>query len=188
MSEFPVHVEAVKRSLSNIHLPEIDLSSLKRPSIELPDAIANAEMPKFEMPKFDVPTVNVGETVGQLATTLGLRSRPQRSRMPLAVGGLIVASVAGIVGFMVMTNDAVRARLMSAVDTIRDRIDTMRSGGGNDTTDFDADESVAFPAAELAPISAAPYTNGAPVDTAGYSAGLGSDTNDSASDEAGTPA
>ena len=103
---------------------------------------------------------------------------PQRPRWPLAVGGLIVA---GLAGWAILSNEALRARLASGAGAIRERISAVRSNR-YDRLDIDRDDPIAFPAAETAPIEAAPYTDSATIDATGYPAGLGSNNGD------GTPA
>jgi hypothetical protein len=52
----------------------------------------------------------------------------------------------------------------------------MRSGA-DETLDVDADDVVAFDAAETARIEASPFTDATPIDATGYPAGLGADHN-----------
>ena len=142
------------RSLSEIHLPE---------------AVSN-----FEWPKIGLSSVDVGKAITDAAAAAHIGRRAQRSRWPLAVGGLIVA---GLAGWAILSNEALRARLARGVSAIRERISAVRSNR-YDRLEIDGDDPIAFPAAETAPI-----------DATGYPAGLGSNNGDGipALEESGRP-
>jgi hypothetical protein len=151
--------EDVVRSLSEIHLPD------------LPDAVS-----KFEWPRIDLSSVDVGKAVAGAAAAAHIGRRPHRPRWPLAVGGLLVAS---LVGWAVLSNEALRARLAHAARAIRERVSAMRSSW-SDRPEVDPDHPIAFPAAETAPIQTSPFTDSTTVDPAAYPAGLGSNNGDEA--------
>jgi hypothetical protein len=147
----------IVRSLSEIRLPDVDLTKL-----ELPDSVT-----KFEWP-------DVGKAVAGAAAAAHLGRRASRPRWPLAVGGLIVA---GLAAWAIFSNEAVRARISSGATALRERISAMRSTDA-DWLEMDRDESVAFDAAETKPIEAPAYTEGSTVDATGYPEGLGSNNGD----------
>jgi hypothetical protein len=156
----------IARSLSDIRLPEVDLSKLERPKIVLPKAVSN-----FEWPKFDVSSTDIRRAVESIAVAAHLRRRPRQSRWPLAVGGLLVAGVATVA---ILRNEANRARLASGASAVRNRLTSMRSNE-SDKLEIDADETIAFDAAETAPIETPPYADPTMIEATGYPEGLGAD-------------
>jgi hypothetical protein len=155
----------IVRSLSEMRLPDVDLTRLERPKFELPDAVSS-----FVWPRFDLSSVDLRKAVAGVAAAahIGRRSRP--SRWPLAVGGLLVAGVATLA---ILSNEARRARLTSGASAVRNRLMSMRSGP--DQLEVDPDAAIAFDAAETAPIEAPPYSDGTMIDATGYPEGLGVD-------------
>ena len=151
----------IVRSLSEIRMPDVDLTKLERPKIDLPDSVT-----KFEWP-------DVGKAVASVAAAANIGRRPSR-RWPLAVVGLIVA---GLAAWAILTNEALRARISSAATALRERISTMRSTD-TDWLDMDRDEAMAFDAAETKPIETPAYTESAPVAGSDYPEGLGSNNGD----------
>lgn len=147
----------IRRSLSEIHLPEVDLSSMERP-------------------KIDLPSIDVGKAIAGVAAAAHLTRPARRSRWKPAVGALIVA---GLAGWALLSNAAVRERVSKAVGGLRQRVDSMRSGS-DEWLEVDADRPVAFPAAETKPTEGSPYadavtgSNG----SAGYPDGLGAGDSD----------
>jgi hypothetical protein len=170
----------IVRSLSEIRLPEIDLSRLERPRIDLPEAVS-----KFEWPKIDLSSVDVGKAMAGVATAAHIGRRAHRPRWPLAVG-LIVA---GLVGWTILSNGALRARLARGVGAIRERISAVRSNR-HDRHEIDRDHPIAFSAVETAPIDASPFADSTTIEATGYPAGLGSNNGDGipAFEETGSPA
>ncbi len=165
--------DEIVRSLSEIHLPDLDLSKLDGPKIDIPEAIS-----KIEWPKIDLSSVDVGKAVAGAAAAAHIGRRTHRPRWPLAVGGLIVA---GLAGWAILSNEALRVRLAHGARSIRERIAALRSNW-HDGRKIDRDHPIAFSAAETAPIETSPFTDNTTVDATGYPAGLGSNSGD------GTPA
>ena len=194
MPEFPVtgvrlselHLPEIKRddivrSLSEIRLPDIDLPRLERPRIDLPEAIS-----KFEWPTIDLPSIDVGKAMAGAAAAAHIGRRAQRPRWPLAVGGLILA---GLTGWAILSNAALRARLARGAGAIRERISAVRADR-NDRLEFSHDHPVAFSAAETEPIQVSSFADRTTIDAAGYPAGLGSNNGNviPAFEETGSPA
>lgn len=159
----------IVRSLSEIHLPDLDVSRLELPRIDLPEAVSG-----FEWPKIDLSSVDVGKAVAGAAAAAHIGRRAHRPRWPLAVGGLIVA---GLTGWVILSNEALRAQLAGWADAIRERISALRSSR-HGRREIDRDHPIAFSAAETAPIEASPSTASTTVDATGYPVGLGSNSGD----------
>lgn len=178
MPELPVK----EVRLSELHLPEIKRDDILRSlsEIRLPEAVS-----KFEWPEIDLSSVDVGKAMAGAAAAAHIGRRAQRRRWPLAVGGLIVA---GLAGWAILSNEALRTRLASAVGAIRERISAVRSTW-YDRHEIDRDDPIAFPAAETAPIEASPYPESTTIDATDYPAGLGSNNGDAipALEETGSP-
>lgn len=184
MPELPVR----EARLSELHLPEIkrddivrSLSEIRLPDVDLPEAVS-----KFEWPKIGLSSVDVGKAMAGAAAAAHIGRRARRPRWPLVVGGLIVA---GLAGWAILSNEALRARLARGAGAIRERISAMRSSRSNQL-EIDRAHPIAFNAAETAPIEAAPYTDSTTIDATGYPAGLGSNNGDGAPafEETGNPA
>lgn len=186
MSELPVkegrlselHLPEIKRedivrTLSEIRLPDVDLTRLERPKIELPEAVS-----KLGWPRIDLSSVDLGKAVAGAAAAAHIGRRAPRSRWPLAIGGLIVA---GLAATAILTNETLRTRLANSLNALRERIAAMRSNH-DDGLEIDRDDPIAFDAAETVPIEASPFTDATSIDATGYPAGLGT-TRDN-----GTPA
>ena len=148
----------IRRSLSEIHLPDVDLSNMVRPRV-------------------DLPNIDIGKTNAGVAAAAHLTRPSHRRRWQSVLGALIVA---GLAGWAVLSNAALRERISKAVDGLRQRADSMRSGSV-DELEVDADLVVAFPSAEVKSIEGSLYAdvvsgtagaNGAN-GTAGYPDGLG---------------
>ena len=171
----------IVRSLSEIRLPEVELSRLELPRIDLPEAIS-----RIEWPKVDLSSVDVGKAVAGAAAAVHIGHRRQRRRWPLAIGGLIVA---GLGGWAVLSNEALRARLARWAGAVRGRLSVLRWNRSNQL-EIDRSHPVAFDAAETAPLEASPFTDGTTIDATGYPAGLGSNSGDRipAFEETGSPA
>ena len=90
--------------------------------------------------------------------------------------------VAGLAGWAVLSNAALRERISKAVEGLRQRVDSMRLGSV-DELEVDADRPVAFPAAETKPAEGSQYadagmgSNGSN-GSAGYPDGLGAGDGD----------
>lgn len=136
-------MERTQQRLPTLHLPEMTRDDVARSiaAFELPDVMANLEMPKINLPRIDL-----ARAASDVAVAVHLKPR-RRSRWPWAIGGVIVAGVvAG--GWVLLTNNVVRERLERVVDGIRERFDAMR------TNDIDDDEDVrSSPDVEVVPIA-----------------------------------
>jgi hypothetical protein len=156
----------IMRALSEIARPEIDLSKVERPRIDLPDSVSNLG------PKVDRLSADIGKAVAGAAAAVHIGRRAKRPRWPLAAGGLIVA---GLAAWAILTNETVRARLTAIANAVRQRLASMRTDDG---LEIDRDDAVAFDAAETHPVEPAPYSDTAAVDATGYPDGLGSNNGD----------
>jgi hypothetical protein len=177
MPELPVketrfsdlHLPEIKRddivsSLSEMHLPDIDLTRLERPKLDLPDAVSNFEWPR-------ISSSDVGKAMAGAAAAVHIGRRTRRPTWLLAVGGLIVAA---IVAAVILTNETVRARLASGAHAVTERIAAMRPGD-HEGLEIDHDEAIAFDAAETKPIEALPFSETSTIDATRYPDGLGMD-------------
>ena len=145
----------IRRSLSEIHLPDVDLSNLARPRV-------------------DLPNIDVGKAIAGVAAAAHLTRPARRRRWRPVLGALMVA---GLAGWAVLSNAALRERISKAVQGLRQRVDSMRLGSV-EGLEVDADRPVAFPAAETKPAEGSQYadagmgSNGSN-GSAGYPDGLG---------------
>jgi hypothetical protein len=153
----------IVRSLSEIRMPDADLSKVQRPNLDLPDAVS-----KFEWPRIDVPKALAGA-----AAVVNIGRRARRPRWPLAVGGLIVAGTIAAV----LSNEGLRSRLANAINALRERLMAMRSSRDH-VLDIDVDDPIAFEAAETAAIEPPPYAETTAFDATGYPDGLGTRNGD----------
>jgi hypothetical protein len=155
-------------------MPELPVKETRMPELHLPDISRKDIMrtlSEMRMPEVEMPDVDLGKTVAGVAAAAHIGRRSPR-RWPFAVGGLIVAGVATAV---ILSNETIRARITSGIDALRERFNAMRSSG-YDELEIDRDDTVAFDAAQTAPIAdVTPYSEGSALDTtADYPAGLGS--------------
>jgi hypothetical protein len=180
-----LHLNEVR--LPELHLPEItrddivrSLSEIRLPEIDLPKAVS-----EFEWPTIDLSSVDVGKAVAGAAAAAHIGRRPHRPRWPLAVGGLLIA---GLAGWAILRNEALRVRLAGASGAIRKRISAVRSNRP-DRLEIDRDDALPFTAAETAPIEASPYPDSTTIDATDHPAGPGSHTGDGvpAFEDTGSP-
>jgi hypothetical protein len=166
MSELPVK----EGRLSELHLPEISRDDIVRSlsEIRMPDV----DLSNLERPKFDFPSVDLGKALAGAAAAAHIGRRAQRPRWPFALGGLILAGVATAA---VLNNPTLRARLASGVEAIRSRLMAMRADS-DDQLELDSDDTIAFPAAETAPIVPLPHTDEMTTNATGYPEGLGAES------------
>jgi len=171
----------IVRTLSEIRLPDVDLTRLERLKFDLPESVS-----KFEWPRIDLSSVDVGKAMAGAAAAAHIGRRARRPRWPLAIGGLMVG---GLVAWAVLTNETFRARLAGGANALRERFAAMRSSE-YDNLEIERDDTIAFSAAETAPIEASPYADGSATDVTGYPEGLGSNNGDGARapEEAARPA
>jgi hypothetical protein len=138
--------------------------------IQLP----NVELPKMEVPAFDMSSIDLRATVSEAAEAVGLRQPARRSRWFFALGGAMLAAVAG---WGLLRSPQVRARSRQLLSSIRERISSMRPNA------FDLDVSdpadpIAFPAADTKPIPPDRWRDTEDLATPDYPDGLGSDAGD----------
>jgi hypothetical protein len=165
MSELPVK----EGRLSELHLPEISRDDIVR---SLSDRMPDVDLSNLELPKFDLPSVDLGKALAGAAAAAHIGGRSRRPRWPLAVGGLILA---GLATAALLKNQTLRDRLTNAVDTLRGRLMAMRADA-DDQLEMDSDDTIAFSAAETAPIAPLPHADGVTSDVTGYPDGLGAET------------
>jgi hypothetical protein len=161
MPELPVK----ETRMSELHLPEINRSDIMRSlsEIKMPDV----DLSKVERPKFDLPDIGKALAGAAAAAGIGRRARP---RWPFAVGGLILA---GLATAAILSNETIRSKIAAGFEALRERVSAMRS---TDYDELDIDhDPIAFDAAPTAPIETSPYSDGSTADaTADYPSGLGS--------------
>lgn len=125
-------------------------------------ATLTASLPDLDLPRFDPPKVDMPEVFANAMNAAGIRRSSPR-RWPFALAGIVVA---GVAGWAVLNNEAIRSRLTEAVQSVRQRFAAMRSPNDNL-------ESIAFPAAETMPIEPSPVAEYETPEAADYPAGLG---------------
>jgi len=154
---------------------------IARPRIELPEAVS-----RLDWPVIDLRAVDVGKAMTGAVAAANVGHRAQRRRWPRAVGGVIVA---GLAGWAILSNKALRSRLARGAGAIGARILAVRSNRYI-RADIDRAGPIAFAAAETAPIEGAPFTEKTTIDATGYPAGLGSNNSDGIPifEETGSPA
>ncbi len=152
-----INRDDIMRSLSEIRMPDVDLKKMERPKFDLPDSVS----------KRDWPSIDIGKAVAGAAAAAHI-GRQRRSRWPFAVGGLILAGVATAA---IMSNETVRARISAAIEGLRERVASMRSG--YDGLEIDRDDAIAFDAAETMPIQPSPFTEDSTAEATSYPDGLG---------------
>jgi uncharacterized protein YjbJ (UPF0337 family) len=124
----------------------------------------------FEWPTIDLASIDVGKAMAEAAAAAHVGRRSHRPRWPLAVGGLVVTGLAGLV---ILRNDALRARLARGASMIRERISALRVNRA-EHLEIDRGDPIAFPAAQTAPSESSPFRDNPTIDPTEYPAGLGS--------------
>lgn len=149
--------------VQDVNLPELHLPEIHLPEFHVPQSLSS-----LEWPTVDLSSIDLGKAVTGAAAAVHIGRRRSRPRWPLAVGGLLAA---GMVGGVVLGNEALRARIIRAVGEIRERISAARSNrqGG---LEIDAQDPIAFPEAETASSGLTEFD---------YPAGLGSNNGDGTS-------
>jgi hypothetical protein len=156
--------------LPELHLPEmsrddigraigdatrdIDLSRLDPRGKDMPEIdLSKIELPKIDLKKIDLSGIDIPKAV---ATASAMRGKSRRSRLPFVVGGLITL---GLVGFALMSSPAVRPRLTSLGQRLKEKVDERRAAMD---ARRDADEAHAFDAAVAVPIERSAFASSAP--------------------------
>jgi hypothetical protein len=114
--------------IPELKLPEISrdeivrsLSEVRRPDFELP----SIEWPKVDLSKIDVTREDVDKAILGVATAARLvRPAIRSSRLPLALGFLVVAALAT---FAILSRPAVRERLAIAAREAQRRVEDART-------------------------------------------------------------
>lgn len=154
-----------------VHLPEL----------HLPDSVTNFEFPKFERPSMDVgKAVNdakaamsdAASAVSDAASNVHIGRPKRQSRLPFAIVGLVAA---GLIGWIVLSQETIRARLAAGSRALRVQVAAVREGIARGQADHD--EAVAFQASETAPIVTSPLED-APGYASDYPSGLGANNGD----------
>ena len=158
MPELPVK----EGRMSELHLPEISRSDIMR-------SLSEIRMPDVDLSKVDLPDIGKAVAGAAAAANIGRRSRP---RWPFAVGGLILA---GMATAAILSNETIRAKITAGFEALRERVSTMRSTADDrldfdrdEAVAFDAAPTA--PIGDTSPFDAEPTTDA----TADYPAGLGS--------------
>jgi hypothetical protein len=159
----------IVRSLSGVHLPEIDLARARRASIKLP-AVTLSSSDVGRMLAAAAAVVRLVRPTPTRASWLsgpfGRRSRSalarivqpkrRRSRWPIVLGGFLVVVLSA---WAVLRRPAVRLRIDAAARDARARFDDLRNGDGHGG--MEVHEQVAGAAGDAGP---APTVNEHPDD------------------------
>jgi hypothetical protein len=130
-----INREDIVRTLSGMHMPDVDLS-------------------KVERPRIDLSSIDLGKAVAGAAAAVHIGRRAGRPRWPFALGAIIVV---GLAGWAIMSSQTLRSRLASGASAVRERLASM-APTGDDQLEIDGDP-IAFDAAETAPIEPGPYAD-----------------------------
>lgn len=169
----------IVRTLTEMRLPETDLSRIQRPKVDLPDAVTKLEWPRIDLGSIDVPKALAGA-----AAAVNIGRRAGRPRWPVALGAVIAVGAVAVV----LSNEGVRARLARIASGLRERLMTMRDTS-EEHLEIDVDDPIAFESAETAAIEPPPFTETTSFEATGYPEGLGADNGDRmpAFEETGRP-
>jgi len=181
--------DEIVRSLSGVHLPEVDLARARRASVKLPAVtLSSSDVGRMLAAAAAVvrlvrPTpTRVGRLSGpfarrsRLAVARIVQPKRRRSRWPIVLGGILVVVLGA---WAVLRRPAVRLRIDAAARDARARFDDLRNGDRHEA--MDAHEAVAGATGDAGP---APTVNERP-DDPGATA---TDTSDNpAFEESGRP-
>ncbi len=134
--------DEIVRSLSGVHLPEVDLAMARRASIKLP-AVTLSSSDVGRMLAAAAAVVRLvrptPKRTGWLSGPFGRRSRAavarivppkrRRSRWPIVLGGILVVVLGA---WAVLRRPAVRLRIDAAARDARARFDDLRNGHGRE--------------------------------------------------------
>lgn len=158
----------IGRAFSEVHLPDVDLSSLDPRRVDL----SKVERPNIDLSKIDFPKFDVARAVDTVAVAAHLRKR-RSSPVRFLLGGI---AVVGLAVFAVLNIPALRTRLEDVGRAVRAQVDARM--GGEPSSDDAAGyseaaftgvpaESEAFTAAEPAPVQPDAYADSLPSATHG---------------------
>jgi hypothetical protein len=166
--------------LREVHLPEF----------HLPDSVTNFEFPKFERPSVDVGKAvsdaksamsdaksamsDAASAVSDAASNVHIGRPKRQSRLPFAVVGLVAA---GLIGWIVLSQETIRARLAAGSRALRVQVAAVREGIARSQAHHDDADAVAFTASETAPMVTSPLDD-TPGYESDYPSGLGSNNGD----------
>jgi hypothetical protein len=156
------------RTLSEI-LPDVNPPKAESPKFVMPERMTDL---RWSPP--DLSSIDVTRTLSDVAGSVNVRRQKRRPFWPFAIGGFVVASLAG---WAILSNEAIRARLRDLVGEVRRRTQAALSDW-NEGREVDPAEPVAFTAADTKPIESGPFTEREDADAAAYPAGLGSGDGD----------
>ncbi len=165
--------------LKGVRLPELHLPEMSRDDIgrAIGDARRDVDLSRLDprrvdlsgvkMPDVDLPRIDLPRAVTSAAQSAGLIKRP--SRVPMVVGGLIIAALVAIVAAM---SPVLRPKVDDAARRLKTAVQARRDAMHDD--DLDADDAHAFDAAAVAPIEpsafaadvapeATPFDGGSPL-------------------------
>lgn len=148
-------------ALSAIRPPDVDPSKLAFPKVQLPEAA------KVELPSIDISQLDLAGTIQDAAAVAGFPRPASRLRLPVALGGLLLA---GAAIWALMSRPQLRTRLRDLGNSMRGRISSMRSNA----FDLAPADPIAFPEADTKPIQPAPWDGGENNEAPDYPEGLGS--------------
>ena len=154
---------------ADAHAPKFHLPQLPN-GVSLP-ALSSA-LETFERPSIDVSSLNLGKTVGGIATATHLRSRPRRVPWPLAVAALMVL---GLTGWVALRRKAARDVMSRTAGNVHEWVSKARLRHAANAPDSARVDPVAFTAARTAVISTQSLDGSRP-EGSGYPAGLGANS------------
>jgi hypothetical protein len=162
--------DEIVRSLSGVHLPEVDLARARRASIGIPAvAVSSSDVGKLLAAAATVARLvrPAPSRTSRLAGSFGRRwrspvarivqPRRRRSRWPLVAGGVLVVVLGA---WAILRRPAVRHRVEVAAHDAWARFDELR--GGNDNTAVEVLEPVALVATETDGAGPAPTASEQP--------------------------
>lgn len=128
--------DEIVRSLSGIHLPEVDLAKARRAGIKVPPVTLTssdvgrliAAVARFVRPAPSRGRWLTGLVGRRLPSPIAriVQPRPSRSRWPIVFGAMIVAAFGA---WMLLRRPVVRRRVEEAGRRARERFDELRSRG-----------------------------------------------------------
>ena len=153
--------EEIVRSLSG-HLPEVDLARARQASFKVPAVtLSGSDIGRLlaavaAVARLVRPTSSRGRWLtgragrgSRWSVARIVKPRPNRSRLPIALGAVILAVIGS---WVVLRRPAVRQRVEAAARRAREQFDVLVSTQLN--PEITTEEPIAFSAAETAPVRA----------------------------------